>query len=113
MEKIYNFSDIVVFPVRDMKGKFDVPLAVIEAMACAKPVIISDLPILREFSNSKNSVMIPTGNTEVLWQNIIDLSQKNDLRKDLGLSARKYAEDNFNIKNVAGHYTKIYERLSH
>ena len=113
MEKIFNLSDIVVFPVQDMRGKFDVPLAVIEAMACAKPVIISDLPILREFSNSENSVMIPTGNLDIFWKNLFDLAKNPALRKTLGQSARQYAENNFNIRQVAGYYEKIYERLSY
>ena len=43
MEDIFNLCDISIFPVRTMAGKFDIPLAVIEAMACGKPVIASNL----------------------------------------------------------------------
>ncbi len=39
MPEVYNLCDISLFPVQNMHGKFDIPLAVIEAMACEKPVI--------------------------------------------------------------------------
>ena len=67
MPKLYNLSDIVVFPVQNMHGKFDVPLAAIEAMACAKPLVISNLPILQEFAKPDNSVIInPTDQAEFI-----------------------------------------------
>ena len=50
MPKLYNLADIITFPVSNMAGKFDVPLVIIEAYACGKPVILSDLPAFKEFS---------------------------------------------------------------
>lgn len=111
MRDIYNLSDISLFPVQNMKGKFDVPLAVIEAMACQKPVIISDLPILQEFANRENSVIIEKGNVTAISEAILDLYNHPEKRLALGLSARKYVEENFDLKNVAGIYRKIYEVL--
>ncbi|HHE46045.1 MAG TPA: glycosyltransferase [Candidatus Moranbacteria bacterium] len=73
MADIYNLADISVFPARNMRGKFDVPLAVIEAMACEKPVIISNLPILQEFVNNKNSVIINPGDVSQLSREILKL----------------------------------------
>ena len=111
MPKIYNIADVVVFPVRNMKGKFDVPLAVIEAMACEKPVVISDLPILREFSNDTNSVIIETGNTQQFVSKLTELSKNIYLRDQIGKAARKYVEENFDINDVANKYEQIYNKL--
>jgi glycosyltransferase involved in cell wall biosynthesis len=111
MEKVYNLSDIVIFPVRDMKGKFDVPLAVIEAMACGKSVIISENPILREFANESNSVKIESGNPEKLMETILDLLKDKEKRNTLGNSARLFAEENFDIQKVAERYREIYKNL--
>jgi glycosyltransferase involved in cell wall biosynthesis len=111
MEKVYNSSDVVIFPVRDMKGKFDVPLAVIEAMACAKPVIISDLPILAEFASSNNACIIKPGDPELLWTEIIKLYESQSLRDQIGAQARKFVEENFDIRKIAEIYSKIYEIL--
>ncbi|HAV11243.1 MAG TPA: hypothetical protein DCX32_01735 [Candidatus Moranbacteria bacterium] len=111
MPKIYNMSDVVVFPVKDMKGKFDVPLAVIEAFACEKPVVISDIPILGEFANADNSVIISHKDFDQLVDSLTGLHADLEMGKALGKAARKYTQDNFDIKNVSEEYKKAYESL--
>lgn len=111
MPRIYNLSDVIIFPVRNMKGKFDIPLAVIEAMACGKPVIISDLPLLKEFSNNQNSVTIQNGNAQQLVTALSDLHKNRDRGITIGINARKYTEENFDIKKVVKKYEDIYKIL--
>lgn len=111
MPKVYNFSDVVIFPVRDMNGKFDVPLAVIEAFACSKPVIISNLPILKEFSSSENAVIIDPTDSSELNKAIINLFENKENREKIGKVARNYATENFDIKNVAKQYEEAYKNL--
>jgi phosphatidylinositol alpha-1,6-mannosyltransferase len=111
MEKIYNLADVVIFPVENMKGKFDVPLVVIEAMACEKPVIISDLPILKEFANEQNSVTIETGNMNQLFEKILDIKENKSKYVEIGRNARKFVEENFDIKKVAEKYEEVYKNL--
>ena len=111
MEKMYNLSDIYLFPVQDMKGKFDIPLVVPEAMACEKPVILSDLPILSELNNGKNSVIIPRGDISALKDAILDLYNNPEKRKKTGKEARRFAEERFDIKKIAEIYGKIYDKL--
>ena len=111
MSDIYNLCDISVFPVRNMKGKFDVPLAVIEAMACAKPVILSDIPILKEFSNENNSIQIEAGSVNQLNKAILNLYENKELRLSLGKQAREYVLRNFNIQTAGKKYAKIYKSL--
>ncbi len=111
MSDIYNLCDISLFPVRNMKGKFDVPLAVIEAMACAKPVILSDIQILKEFANEKNSLTIKAGNIKQLIQAILELYQDEKKRFTLGKQAREYVAENFNIQKAGREYSKIYNSL--
>jgi glycosyltransferase involved in cell wall biosynthesis len=111
MAKLYNLSDVIIFPVRDMQGKFDVPLVVVEAMACGKPVIISDLPILQEFATAENSVKIKSGDTEQLFAAIERLRANPAERENIGRAARKLVEDNFDIKKISLIYDEIYEKL--
>lgn len=111
MPPVYNLCDISIFPVQNMKGKFDVPLAVVEAMASEKPVIISDLPILGEFANAENSVKIKTGDWKELENAIVDLYENPEKRKSIGQAARAYVENNFDIKNVAKEYEEVYKTL--
>jgi len=111
MSDIYNLCDISIFPVQNMRGKFDVPLVVIEAMACEKPVILSDLPILQEFSNAQNSIQIKAGDVSQLTEAIVDLYNNPEKRKSIGASSRKYVEQNFDIRKVASQYAEIYKQL--
>lgn len=112
MPKIYNMSDVVIFPVGNMQGKFDVPLAVIEAFACEKPMVISDIPILKEFANKKNSVIISHSDFDQLTEALVKLQADPSMRDVLGKTARRYVEENFNIKNVSAEYKKTYESIA-
>lgn len=109
MQDIFNLCDVSLFPVRNMKGKFDVPLAVIEAMACGKPVIISDLLILKEFANKENSVKIEMGQIEKICQAVLDVKENPQRYVELGKNARKFVEENFDIVRVAEKYQEIYQ----
>ncbi|EKD46408.1 MAG: glycosyltransferase [uncultured bacterium] len=111
MPKIYNFSDVVVFPVRNMQGKFDVPLAVIEAMSCAKPVIISNLPILKEFTSNETSMVIDPTDSNQLIGSIVDLFENKEKCAKIGEAARKYVVENFDINSVAKQYENAYNKL--
>lgn len=111
MSDIYNLADISLFPVTSMQGKFDIPLAVIEAMACAKTVIISDLPILKEFANVDNSVSVASGSVESLTRAILSLYQDKERCLTLGNNARKYVQENFTIQKAAREYATIYNIL--
>lgn len=111
MPKIYNLSDVVIFPVRNMQGKFDVPLAVIEAMACAKPVIVSNLPILKEFTSGENSLVIDPTDQGQLADSIINLFENREKCAKIGEAARSYVSRNFDIKDVAKKYKDAYEKL--
>ena len=111
MEEIYNLSDISIFPARTMAGKFDIPLAVIEAMACGKPVIASSLERLKYFLNNENSILIPPGNREVLKQKILYLYNNSEKRNDLARRGIDFVRDNFDITKIVKEYEEVYENL--
>lgn len=111
MTDIYNLCDISIFPVQNMQGKFDIPLAVIEAMACEKPVIISDLPILKEIAKANNSVIIKAGDIQQLAEKILALHNSQDLRLQLGIAARKFTEENFDIQKISQKYQALYQKI--
>lgn len=111
MSDIYNMADVSIFPVSNMYGKFDIPLVVVEAMACAKPVIISDLPILKEFANEKNSIAIEKNSPEKLTQAIVDLYNNKEKRLTLAKNALEYSHKNFNIHVAAQKYQELYDKL--
>ncbi|HWQ59968.1 MAG TPA: glycosyltransferase family 4 protein [Candidatus Fimivivens sp.] len=108
---LYNLADVIAFPVGDMKGKFDVPLAVIEPYACAKPVILSDIPLFTEFSAADFTITIPRGDGDAFLTAVQRFENDRALVKTMGLAARAYVEREFDLKETAKRYAKVYENL--
>ncbi len=105
---LYSVADIITFPVADMHGKFDIPLAILEAYASGKPVILSDLPLFREFSNPNISVTIPRGDGDALWRAIESLRHDETKRNALSTDARAFVERSFNLRETAERYMDAY-----
>ncbi len=111
MAALYNTADVVIFPVHDLKGKFDVPLIIIEAYACGKPVILSDLPQFREFANERICVTIPKDSGPKLIESLAQLKENPEQCVVLGENARRFVKDHFDLKNTAKQYEEIYAAL--
>ena len=111
MPALYNTADVVIFPVGDLYGKFDVPLIIIEAYACGKPVILSDLPEFQEFANDDFCVTISTGSGEKLIESLAYLKDNPENRRILGENARAFVKDRFDLRNTAKQYEEIYSAL--
>ncbi|MFW5884692.1 MAG: glycosyltransferase family 4 protein [Patescibacteria group bacterium] len=112
MADLYNLSDVNIFPVREMAGKFDIPLAIVEAMACKKPVIISDIPVLQEFiKNEKNGLITPKANPEKLAENILKLKRNSKLREKISQAGFNFVRKNFDIEKNIKKYHKLYQEM--
>jgi glycosyltransferase involved in cell wall biosynthesis len=111
MPALYNLADVIAFPVMDMKGKFDVPLVIIEAYACGKPVIISDLPEFEEFSNPDISLTVKRGSNEEFMKAVTTLQADPARRTELGKNARTFVEKGFDLKMTAAEYGNLYASL--
>ncbi|HLC95058.1 MAG TPA: glycosyltransferase, partial [Patescibacteria group bacterium] len=112
MPALYNTSDVILFPVDNLHGKFDVPLVIIEAYACGKPVILSDLPQFQEFSNEKICVTIPKGSPSKLIESVAYLRDNKAHCEALGYEARLFVEQHFDLKNTARQYSQVYDALA-
>ena len=111
MSEAYNLYDIALFPIHNMKGKFDVPLVVPEAMVCRKANILSNLPLLKEFANHSNAVMIEKNNTKELTQAILDLYNNPEKREEIATNGMNFVRRNFNIEFIAEEYNDLYDKL--
>lgn len=111
MAGLYNTADVVIFPVSNLNGKFDVPLIIIEAYACGKPVILSDLPQFSEFANNDICVTIPKDSGESLIKSLAYLKENETERLRIGDNARRFVKDHFDLKNTAKQYEEIYSSL--
>lgn len=67
IEDIYNLSDCYVFPTKDKKACIEIPLSVLEAMACNKPVITTKFgAVPRLFNKTNNGLYYYNNDTELI-----------------------------------------------
>jgi len=111
MSDVYNLHDLEIYPIYNMNGKFDVPLVIPEAMACKKAVILSDLPLLREFANHNNAVIIKSKNTEELTEAILDLYNNSEKQAEIATNGMRFVRRKFNIEFIAEEYNDLYNSL--
>lgn len=107
MAKIYPLAHIVCLPTYYMEG---IPKSLLEAGACAKALIATDVPGCREVVlNSKNGLLVKTKNAQSLANAIATLVQDNELRKKMGIKSREIVEEKFSMEKIIANYFSIYE----
>lgn len=111
MAALYNTADVVLFPVENLRGKFDVPLVIIEAYACGKPVILTDLKEFAEFTNPEICVTVPTDSSSAITDSVAYLKDNMEKSQVIGQAARAYAEANFDLRDTARAYSNLYASL--
>lgn len=112
MPRLFNISDINIFPVQEMAGKFDIPLAIVEAMACQKATIVSDIDVLTEFvDNGKTGIVISKGAPTQLRDSVLKLAKNKEERERLAKNAKAYVHANFDIRTVVKKYKTVYTEL--
>jgi glycosyltransferase involved in cell wall biosynthesis len=67
------------------------PISILEAAACAKPVIVSDIPELGFVSESGFGLSFRSGSMDGLAANIDLLLREAETRADMGRKGREYA----------------------
>jgi glycogen(starch) synthase len=79
------------------------PLTVVEAAACSKPVIVSDIPELRYAVDAGFGLSFRTGDASDLADKMNFLLQDGAVRREMGRKAREYAR-NFTWDRIAEEY---------
>jgi glycosyltransferase involved in cell wall biosynthesis len=106
--------DIFVVPRKDLEVTRSVtPLKPVEALACARPVVASDLPALREIvDNGVNGLLVPAESPGELASAISALLDDRGRRTDMGQAGRAAILANrtwaANAKLLAAHYVGLH-----
>ena len=104
---LLNTVDLVVSPNIKTPGTMEgFGLNVIEAGACSRVVVASDLEGLSDaIKNGKNGILVPSGDAD-LWQKKINavLDAGNDFIEEFGNRTAKYVEANYSWTNIAKKY---------
>ena len=104
----YSLMDVFVLPsLRD-----GMPNALLEAMACEKPVIATPVGgIGKAIKDSENGFIVPVNDAEALSKTIIRLLEDESLRSRLGKSARESVQNNFTLQKEMDANLKVYKTI--
>lgn len=109
MVAVLNMADIVCLP----SYREGLPKVLIEAAACAKPIITTDVPGCRDVVNEgQNGLLVKSRDVEALVAAMEKLILNAELRKKMGLNSRLIAEQQFSVEMVVEKTLKIYNDLS-
>ena len=108
---VWKNSDICVVPTRTREG---LPRAMLEAAACARPLIVTDVPGCRHFvQNGIQGLVVPPEDAHALATAIAKLANDPKLRATMGKAARQRVLDAFTKTHVITDVAKAYDRLLH
>lgn len=103
----YQNSDLLILPSINNNEAFG--LVLIEAMACGVPVIASNLPGVRNvFNNHQQGLLVEPGNADDLKKKLEFIFNNEEMRRLMSLSARKLAEDKYDIEIMKKKLTKLF-----
>jgi glycosyltransferase involved in cell wall biosynthesis len=83
---------------------------ILEAMACAQPIVAEKIGGLPEYLDSTCAILTPPANAEALTAALLSLHRTPSLRETLATGARKKAQS-LDWKTTATQMRKIYEHL--
>lgn len=110
VRQLLEQSHIFAFPSYYKEG---LPKSCIEATAVGRPVITCDSTGCRDtVIDGKTGYLIPIKNSETLADRLKVLFDNKDLRREMGLNARRLAEDKFSLDDVIKAHLKIYDDLT-
>ena len=93
MEAILGRCAVVVHPTRYGEG---VPRVLLEAAACGKPIVATDVPGCREVVvDGRNGYLVPPGDIRQLYELVLKLLEDPALRHRMGEEGRKLVLEKF------------------
>jgi glycosyltransferase involved in cell wall biosynthesis len=105
---IYNMIDIFAMPSLD-EG---LPLALLEAMACEKPVVVSSVGAVPSvIVHLYNGLMPAPGNSKQLAGMINSLIKDPDLARNISKQARDTVVNSFSAEVMGDRYIDVYNML--
>ena len=110
MPTLMNRSSIYVLP----SLKEGMPYALLEAMACGKAVIGSNIPGIKDIiTHGENGILVPPKNPEALATAILLLLEDKGLRRRLGQAARQLMIEKYSWEIISEKIERVYNEVVH
>ena len=106
IKKLWNKSHIAILPSR----REGLPKSLLEAAACGKPIIATDVPGCREIAiNNFNAITVELDNADDLAEAIKYLASNHMVRRRYGLKSRELVEKDMSEEIIVNKTISIYE----
>lgn len=102
----YRRSDALLLPLKDSTANN----AVLEAMACGKPILTTDVGGVRDYVNDRFGFLAKPGDHRYLLDALIDLSKDPVTKQKMGSAAREKSLE-FGWTNIARQMVDVYRQL--
>lgn len=88
------------------------PNAVLEAMACRKPVVVSAIDgVVDIIEDGIDGLLVPPGSSNCLYKSLMRLVENQNLRKKLGMAAERKIQDCFSPKSETEIWLEVYRQV--
>jgi glycosyltransferase involved in cell wall biosynthesis len=88
------------------------PMSLLEAAACGRPIIATDVPGCREIArDGVNALLVPPNDAEALADAIDRLAGDAELRRRFGAAGRRMVENEFSNVRIGREIVALYQRL--
>jgi len=107
MHEVYQQSSIVCLPSFYSEG---IPKSLIEAAACGRPIVTTDMPGCREIVKDNFNGLLVRPKDDLSLANALEiLINSSDLRVRYGSNSRKIAEDGFGSDKINRMTVNVYK----
>lgn len=104
---VFSMCDIVCLP----SYREGLPKVLIEAAACSRPIITTDVPGCHEVvADGVNGLLVPVKNSEALETALMKLIQDQPLRKKMGAAGRCRAIEIFSTTQIDQETYAVYQK---
>lgn len=110
----YNVADIFIMPsIKDEQGNIDDrPVALLEAIACGKPVVATNFPgNSLSIKDSVSGFLVPQKNIDAMSSAILRLIKSDSLRRSMSYEAKKIAREQFDMVEVGKKNTELFKSM--
>lgn len=108
--ELYNNASVFVLPSIDTEG---FGTAVIEAMACGLPAIVSNIVgVAKDIINYKAGLIVKLKDSMELKNVINQLLKNSNLSEEISINGRKLVKNKYSWEKIIERIEKVYEEIS-
>jgi glycosyltransferase involved in cell wall biosynthesis len=109
LRALYAGCDALILPTR-FEG---MPTVVLEAMAQAKPIIVSDVGATAELVSPHNGYLLPPGDAEALYQAVLAFAERSpEVRAKMGAYSYDRVKERFSWPAVTQQYLQLFRSIA-